>query len=220
MLNRSRVSSKMDVQRLGEALARPGMDPRVTVALAVVTDFFFDKDHGPFAEVLVMPDGISDTVRVGSIYAGPGFGLYIPLAKDDEVLVAYPSGEWDHGGVIISRQWSKSDAPPSEANDNKADLLLHVEKDKNLRIITEGQGNIVLQVDSGKVLLGNENNTQPVHRKGDHEKASVPMATWMGQVEGFINGLAPGTVAPLAATFSDNPGIAEAADGSDKVESA
>ena len=167
MLNRSRVSGALDVQRLGQALARPGMDTRNWVVLASVVRFFFDPDHGPFCDVLILPDGNEETVRVGALYAGPGFGFYVPLAPDDEVLVCFPSGDPNHGGVIVSRAWSASDPPPAPANNNQADLLLYVEKDKTLRIQTQGSGNIVVAPESGKVLLGAETGTQPVARKTD-----------------------------------------------------
>lgn len=68
-----------------------------------------------------------------------------------------------------------------------------------------------------KITL-NASGAQPVHRKGDHEKAGTLMAAWMGQVEVFINGLVPGTITPLSTTFVTTPGIAVASDGSPTVE--
>lgn len=50
--------------------------------------------------------------------------------------------------------------------------------------------------------------SKDVARVDDDAKAGTQMATWMGQVEGFINAATPGTVTPLAATFSTMPGIA------------
>ena len=219
MLTRSRASRSIDVQRLGQALARPGLDTRAWIVEAVVKAFKLDPEEGPFADVIILPLQQEETVRVGSFYSGPGFGFYAPLEKDDHVLVSFPNGDPDQGGVVVARLWSASDAPPQLAKDNDGDVCLHVKSGANLRIQVFGDGNLVLGAENGKVLLGDETGTQPVHRKGDHEKASVQMSTWMGQVETFINTLAPATVAPLSGTFATNPGIAEAADGSGKVES-
>lgn len=179
MLTRSRVTSSMDVQRFGQALARPGMDTRCWICTAAIQKFVLDDDHGPFADVVILSsssstmgeDGVAAgdvvTVRVGSVYAGPGFGFYAPLAKDDEVIVAFPEGNPDHGGWIVGRAWSKSDPPPDLAKDNNADVCLRVEKDKNLRIQVFGSGNVVLGAENGKVLLGDESGTKPNARKED-----------------------------------------------------
>jgi len=177
----------MDVQRLGQALARPGMDTRCWVCIASVKKFVLDDKHGPLADVLILSsssstmgdDGVAagdiETVRVGPVYAGPGFGFYAPLDVDDEVLVAFPEGNPDHGGVIIGRLWSRSDPPPSTAVDNTADVCLHVKDGDSVRIVTSG---------GGKVLLGKVGEaTKSVNREGD----SVDMGTW--QVTAVVTGI-------------------------------
>lgn len=53
---------------------------------------------------------------------------------------------------------------------------------------------------NGEIVLNG--GTKKVARVDDTAKASATLATWMGQVEGFINGASPGTVSPLSGTFS------------------
>jgi hypothetical protein len=180
MLKRSRVSGKMDMSRLAAALRSPGIDPRQWVALCAVVDFKLDLDEGAFADVVILSTGQQETVRVGAFYAGPGFGFYAPLEKDDEVLVAFPDGAFDHGGVVVARLWSPSDPPAQLAKDHDADVAIQIKKDANLRIQVFGDGNVVLGAENGKVLLGDEMGTKPVHRKGDHEDVGSLTLTLTG----------------------------------------
>jgi hypothetical protein len=86
---------------------------------------------------------------------------------------------------------------------------------------------VVLKVEDGKVLLGDETGTLPAARKTDPLTASSSMTAWATVVETAINLLAPGTFNP-ANQFSGillaNPGKAgnfgEIEDGSSKVEAA
>jgi hypothetical protein len=173
-----------------------------------------------------LPSEQAETVRVGPFYAGPGFGFYAPLDVDDHVVVSFPDGDPDRGGVIVGRLWSQSDKPPKLATDNDADVCLQVKKDTNLRIQVFGSGNVVIGAEDGKVLLGDETGTKPVARKDDKLTASSPMAAWAGVVEGAINALAPGTFLPansFAGALPANPGgnnnFGSITEGSDKVES-
>lgn len=185
MSKRTRIGRKIDAQRVAQLVSMPGIDPRIWVSLCIVDKVVVDKDHGVFADVHVMSTATVDddgnvvaqqeTVRVAADYAGNGFGLYLPPLVGDEVLVVWPDGNPDHGGVLVKRMWSASDPPPQKAVDKPADALLMIQKDVNLRIMTQGQGNIVLQVDQGKVLLGNEQGGKPVHRQTD----PVDLGTWL-----------------------------------------
>lgn len=188
MLKRSRVSSTMDVQRLGQALARPGMDTRVWVSLARVVARAVDLDEGVFVDVELEPSGTRETARVAPVYAGNGFGLYAPLKVDDEVLVAIPNGDFDLGAVVLARLWNGDDKPPTDAREGSSgmessdDLVLRVEQDHAVKvrvsgsgaasIIAEGDGGIDIETKgaghvtirgsgSGKVRLGGTSGLQP-----------------------------------------------------------
>lgn len=175
-MKRSRVGGKIDMQRLAMGVSMPGIDPRIWVSLCVVNAVTVDGT-GYFADVSIMSTATTDddgnvvaqteTVRIAPEYAGNGFGLYVPIDVGDEVIVEWIDGDPDHGGILTKRAWSSSDPPPDVAQNNPDDVLLIAKKDVNIRIITQGQGNVVLQVDQGKVLLGNEKNTLAVARKTD-----------------------------------------------------
>lgn len=229
---RSRVSRTIDSARLSELVSRPGVDPRVWNEIGYVIKVFVDTTDdgaGVYADVHLARTATTDengevtaqvqTVRVGTLYAGTGFGLYLPLQPDDEVLISYPDGDPDSGGTIVARLHSPSDKPPQEAKDHPDDLILHVKKDANLRVLAFGSGNVVVGVENGKVLLGQESGTKPVARKGDKLTASKTMGTWASAVELAITNL--GGTAPNP-SFADGAGVdtafGEIAEGSGKVE--
>lgn len=143
MLARSRVATTPDAGRLGELLARPGMDPRVWVSLATVRAVHVES-NGKFCDVTLIPSGDEETVRIGEEYAGNGFGDHNPLHVDDEVVVLFPGGEPDAGGVIVARLHNSSDKVPSAAVSNKDDRQIVVESGKNIRLTTQGTGDVLV----------------------------------------------------------------------------
>jgi hypothetical protein len=149
MLKNSRVSSIIDTNRLGRALARPGMDTRTWVSLAVVTAVVIDPAEGVFADVLLMPSNVKTTCRVAQEYAGDGFGFYTPVLVDDEVLVEAPNGNPDNGLILTRRLYSKSDPPPEEAVDNPDDVLMVIRKGKTMRILVDGGGQVEIRSRDG-----------------------------------------------------------------------
>lgn len=173
---RSRVSSSIDFARLAAAMQRPGIDPRVWVSYAIVTEApvidtsATGSDAGIFVDIVLLPTQMAATARVGAAYAGNGFGMYAPLRVDDEVLVVAPSGDPAEGLVVTQRLWSPSDPPPAAAATHPEDLTLVVETGKSVRLTVQGGGNVVLAVDSGKLYLGSEDGTEPV-AKGQTLKA-------------------------------------------------
>lgn len=169
---RSRVISGIDTERLSNAVSRPGIDPRIWVSYAVLLDdpVLDTEPDGKdvVADIMLLPSGTVETARVGTLYAGNGFGFYAPLHKDDEVLVVAPSGDPDEGLVITQRFWSPADPPPEGLDIEE--LTLVVESGKNLRIKAQGAGNVYLAVDAGKLYLGSPDGTEPV-AKGTSLKA-------------------------------------------------
>ena len=230
MLKKSRVTGAMDVNRLAAAVSRPGIDPRQWCTVGVVKAFHYDEEHGPYVDVSILADATTDsdgemvehveTARVGSFYAGPGYGFYAPLDVEDEVFVGYPDGNPNNGLVVIGKLWSNADLPPATAKDNQGDVCLHIKKDVTLRIQTFGSGNVVVGAENGKVLLGDETGTQPVHRKGDHSDVGTLTIAYAGP--GAISGtyVDPDGVS----TTITNAGVplllkGKANEGSSKVES-
>lgn len=180
---RGRVGGKIDARRLGQLVAQPGIDPRVWCSLCVIDKLVVDDD-GVFADVFILSTATADadgnvvaqreTVRVASPYSGAGWGIYAPLEPGDEVIVNWPDGDPDHGGILVSRNYSTADTPPQLAKDNPADFVLVAKKDVNIRVVVQGKGNVVMTCEDGKVLLGSEDGTMPAHRQGD----PVALGTW------------------------------------------
>jgi hypothetical protein len=147
---------------MGNAMMRPGIDPRVWVSQAIVLKVVIDTSSGVFADVKLLPGGQLETARVSSIYAGPGFGLYLPLDVDDEVTIFAPNGDPDSGLVVLPRLWGGGDPPPAEIGDRPNDLLLFTKESATLRLVVSGSGSIVLDPrGSGKVKLGGEDGLEP-----------------------------------------------------------
>lgn len=168
MLKHSRVSGTVDTSRLGKALARPGMDTRTWVSLAIIKSVHVDAAEGVFCDVLLMPARRQVTARLGTGYAGNGFGFYTPVTVDDEVLVEAPNGDPDQGLVVTQRLHSASDPPPQDVVDNPEDVLLHIQAGKSIRIVTEGEGDVIIDArGSGVVKLGDEDATRGVARIHD-----------------------------------------------------
>lgn len=138
MLKNSRVTGALDTTRLGAALARPGMDTRTWVSLAIVKAITIDPTEGVFVDVICYPNKNPGTARLGCVYAGNGFGLYAPVMVDDEVLVEAPNGNPDQGLVVTQRLHSPSDPLPEEVGAHPEDFLLIARPGKIVRIMVAG----------------------------------------------------------------------------------
>lgn len=155
MRSRTRVGTSIDVQRLGQAIARPGLDTRLWVSLAVALDeSFMDPNHGPFVDVYLMPSQQEVTARIPAAYAGNGFGTSEgTIHKDDELLVIAPSGDPNEGCVVTCRLWSAADLPPQQAIDNPDDVVTVLEEDKSYYVAVQGSGDIEMVADTGDAKL-------------------------------------------------------------------
>lgn len=175
------VRRSIDAGRLAAAVQRPGIDPRVWLSLAVVDAVYADAEESVFADVTLLPGGEPETCLLGAPYAGDGFGAYFPLAVDDTVLVAVPSGDPQLGPVVITRMWSRADRPPPEVCESPGqsgapsdDVVLRVRAGQRLRVLTSGDGDGVelvvegngdariLTRGSGKVYLSDDSGTEPL----------------------------------------------------------
>jgi hypothetical protein len=167
---------------MGAALARPGMDTRIWASVAkALGESHVDSKYGVFVDVQLMPTGERITARVPADYAGKGFGVYAKIHEGDDLALVIPSGDPCDGAVVVARLWSSAATPPQEAIDNPDEVMIIVEKDKNLRLKVSGEGLIELDGDkditvkagervildgdkvvakSGTVRLGDENATE------------------------------------------------------------
>lgn len=169
-----RVSTTIDTNRLAQAVSQPGIDPRTWVSLAYVTAVHVDPGHGYFVDVVTMPDRWALPARVGTEYAGNGFGAFFPLLVDDEVLVEAPSGNPAAGLVVTKRLWSGGDPPPAELADHPDDVLVLARAGTTVRIATLGAGTVVIEArGSGQVKLGAEAASRGVARLDDETKIDL-----------------------------------------------
>lgn len=182
---KSRVGRSPDFGRMAEAVSRPGIDPRCWVSTAYVSAFTIDEE-GPRVDVILMPSEQPEVARVATEYAGPGFGFYVPVDVDDEVLVGYPNGDPEEGLVVLRKLWSKSDTPPAGAIDDPTCILLHAKEDCTVKIKATGAGTVIVEAPS--VLIQNEGGSpQELAYKSDveavasavngHTHLGVPHAT-------------------------------------------
>lgn len=149
MLKRSRIGTGVDTQRFGQALARPGMDPRVWISLAYANDeSVVDPPEGVFVDVTLAPSGQVVTARVSAPYAGAHFGRYAKIHKDDELLVGLPNGDPAEGTIVLARLWSKADQPPDDASQNGDEVVDAIEPDKPYRLRTSGSGKIEVDAEA------------------------------------------------------------------------
>jgi hypothetical protein len=212
MLTGSRATGKLDVNRLSKAVERPGIDPRVWACRAVVTRVVADRDHGVLVDVVLLPSGIEETAKIAPLYAGAGFGLYLPARPDDEVLVWAPNGNPDDGLEVVARVWDGADPPPAEVADHPDDVLLFVRPGQTLRLVVADGGDVVVDArGAGVVKLGSEVDAEL--RRGAREGDSIAIAgSDLAALQANLDGrYTVGAGAPLSA-------VAGAIDsGSDKV---
>lgn len=161
-LRGTRIGSTPDLGRLAQALARPGIDTRIWVALGYACDeSVTDKDHGEFIDVCLLPSNRKVTCRISQAYAGANFGKRDgQIHKDDEVVVIFPDGDPAAGGIVICRFNSAADLPPAEwsEDEKKGDLFLNVEKDKSLNLRLTGENGKVDVTTEGDVNTDSDGN--------------------------------------------------------------
>lgn len=151
-----------DVGALSAAVSRPGIDPRIWITTAYVTDVApYVGEDGATAGVLVdltyTDTAEQETAFLGVPYAGEGFGMHCPLRVDDTVLVAVPKGDPQAGPIIVARYWNAGDKPPPEivvSGEVTRDFVLVVEDGQNLKLKTSGAGTIQMQDASQSFVRG------------------------------------------------------------------
>lgn len=209
----TRSSRAVDAGRLANMVSRPGIDPRVFLTLAVVTELGYDPEFGPLADVQFIPGGEEETCLLGAPYAGGGFGAFFPPKVDDTVLVAIPEGDPGHGPVVVARMWSGGDRPfaemqagsPGEDGEPNptTDVVLRTEAGRKLRVWASGGGAIELHVEgTGDVTIdaGGQVKLQ------DASQSFVRGETYADALGQFLTAL--GVVTVAVGTFATAVGVA------------
>jgi hypothetical protein len=146
------------------------MDPRVweSLAIALGESVVDSKKQGVFVDIQLLPSGEKYTARIGSDYAGPGYGFYAgKIHKDDELVVSCPSGNAAEGHVVVKRVWNGADLVPPEVASAPDDIVLVVEKDKNLNIHVQGKGKVTTLYEGD--YQGEVDGATTLTHKGDVE---------------------------------------------------
>ena len=121
----SRRRPTIDVQRLGEAVSRPGIDPRTWTSAGRIDNdpdaVRFDPGVGWIVDVAFYGSALEGDneapCRVLSQGAGDGFGEYYPPPVGAEVLVEFPGGDPELGAVVTGYLTNEGDAkPPTTVN--------------------------------------------------------------------------------------------------------
>jgi len=151
------MRTTIDTGRAGRALAAPGMDPRVWVTLAIITDRGVDPQTGVYVDIKTIPAGDEDTCVVGSGYVGNGYGAWLPLRVDDLVVIGYPRGDSGMGPVVLQRLWSGSDKPPAELGGDGAEPpdepVIVIGEGQTARIICRPGASVTVTAAGGQIAL-------------------------------------------------------------------
>lgn len=215
----SRARRSVDAARLSNLVARPGIDPRVWLTFATVTELGYDADEGIFADVTYLPTGEQETAFVAASYAGDGFGFWGPLEVGDVVVVSVPNGDPNTGPVIIARLWRAADKPAPDfkaaqqqdgADVPTADVVLRVKAGQKLVIRTSGgdgqvdiqaEGSAPVKLRSGGVVEL-QDASQPFVRGADYADALGTFLSALGVVMTAIGTFATavGSAVPALST--------------------
>jgi hypothetical protein len=148
----SHVRQSLSASALAELASRPGIDPRVWVSSAVVTsEIYNDPEYGPMVDITLVPSMLEETAILCSAYVGAGWGLYLPVELEDEVVVMAPGGDPNNGYRIIGRNWNGAEPPPAAFAAHPHDAILWVRQDQSLRLNVSGSGDIVLNSGTHRV---------------------------------------------------------------------
>jgi hypothetical protein len=160
--------NSIDMARFSRLARRPGVDPRMWLAIATVTEVAIDPAAGAYADVeLVMQGNDQETARIASGLAGSGYGLWMPLFVGDLVVIGYPGGDADYGPVLLGRLWGGTAPPPELAaeeqgsssvetgRDPTSDVVFRAKSGTSVRAYASGEGGAVtLKVEgSGDVTI-------------------------------------------------------------------
>lgn len=123
--NRTRRTSarggRADVERIAEAVSRPGIDPRTWVTTARVEGkdeaAYYDPDYGWIIDAEAQGGsihGASLACRQGSNWPGvDGYGTYSPPVDGEEIVVVLPGGDPEEDPIMVGVVTNSGAKPPS-----------------------------------------------------------------------------------------------------------
>ncbi len=164
----------LDLNLLSEALARPGMDPRVWVSYGLVApetadhkSVEFDAPWGPTVWVVLQPHRQIVACRVAGHVAGNGEGEWAPFLAGDEVLVVVPEGDTRAVPVIVGRLNNELDVFPEYVAGQKTDSNLFSFRRQLGSYLIEGDSAIILRSAGTGAMIGIDETGNLTLRNGD-----------------------------------------------------
>ena len=111
---------RVDVERIAEAVSRPGIDPRAWVSMARTSDDLsstdYDPDYGWRLDAITYAGAFhGNTVCCRQMAQGPGmdgYGDYHPPGADEEIVVLFPGGDPDEDPIAIGVVSNRSGGGP------------------------------------------------------------------------------------------------------------
>lgn len=152
----------VNVQKLAEALATPGIDSRIWFGVGTVgvkdpqgtfitdPESVFASQLGAVVDVRLEPSGRMITAKWSGISVGRFGSLLFPIRAGDDVLVSFPSGDPNDGSAtIIALDGDRTALTPADWNNDR--VLFDLNVDMEIR----GPG---IKITSPNLVL----NTRPV----------------------------------------------------------
>jgi len=105
-----RGHGRVDVERIAEAVSRPGIDPRAWITLARTEAGAdarrYDPDNGWIVDAIAYGSAVHGNTlpcRVASAWPGlAGYGEFRPPADDEEIVVVLPGGDPDEDPIALA----------------------------------------------------------------------------------------------------------------------
>ena len=132
---------------LAEAMRRHGQTPGNAYSLprhATVSSY---NPNTYAVKVLIQPEGVeSNWMPLGSIGVGNGWGVVVGPQLGDQVMVAFPEGDFS-GGVVVARLYSSENPPPVVASgeiaiQHSSGSILRFNADGSVSLNTPGNLNV------------------------------------------------------------------------------
>jgi hypothetical protein len=209
--SRTRVRKVPDFGRIAEGISRPGIDPRVWLALARVDDdpdaVVWDEALGWIVDVTFVGGPLDGDgpcpCRVASGGEGAGVGYARPPRAGGLVVVQIINGDANDDAVILGQLWEQRTAAPSSVNGDSI-----VERDPQSGEVAAAETHIAVfpeedvdeewrnvRVTGERMVLGAPDADQPFIRGDDYADAEADFVdaveTYSGQIEGAFQALVP-----------------------------
>jgi len=200
----------IDIARIRESMAAPGMDQRCWVCMGRIDDdpdaAVWDDVLGWLCDVTAVSGPLAGSLlplacRVVSIAQGDDSGIHSPPRKGGLVVVMFPSGDPNEDSIIVGSLHNTDDAgAPATVNgeeideDFAAETFIYALPDFDLEQEWRNA-----RITAGEMILGKEDADQPYMRGDDFADAIEDIVDAIGS---FAQSIATATAAPPNAALT------------------